>query len=48
MSNSVDNKIVNMQFNNKQFENGIQESTKSIKNLKKELDFKESAKSLSQ
>ena len=47
MSNSVDNKIVQMRFDNKQFENGVQTSTKSLKDLKKELNFDETIKSLS-
>jgi len=36
---SIDNRIVQMAFDNKQFENGIKESTKSLDNLKKGLSF---------
>lgn len=45
--NNVDNRVVEMQFNNKQFEENIQTSTKSLNNLKKGLNLDESAKSLS-
>jgi len=34
---SVDNRVVNMQFNNSQFESGIQESLSSLEKLKKGL-----------
>lgn len=34
---SVDNRVVNMTFNNAQFENGIKQSTQSIQNLKQNL-----------
>jgi hypothetical protein len=44
---SVDNRVVQMQFDNKQFENGIKTSTKSLDDLKKGLDLESSAKSLS-
>ena len=44
---SVDNRIVKMQFDNQQFENGIQTSVKSLDTLKKSLNLDESAKSLS-
>ena len=44
---SVDERIVQMQFNNKQFESGVQTSIKSLDNLKRGLDLNESAKSLS-
>ena len=40
MSN-IDNRIVQMQFENSQFEKGVKESTKSLENFKKTLDFKE-------
>lgn len=39
MSQSIDNRIVNMIFNNKQFEEGVAESTESLDKLKKGLDF---------
>lgn len=47
MSKSIDERIVQMKFDNKQFEDGIQTSTKSLENLKKGLNLNESAKSLS-
>ena len=47
MSNSIDNRIVEMEFDNKEFERNIQTSVKSINTLKSSLDFKESSKSLS-
>lgn len=37
---SIDNRIVNMQFNNKEFEKNINTSINSLDNLKKSLDFK--------
>lgn len=39
MSNSVDQRIVEMQFNNKQFESGIQTSLKSLDQLEKGLQL---------
>ena len=42
MSQSIDNRIVNMVFNNQQFEEGVAESTASLDNLKKSLDFSKS------
>lgn len=47
MSKNVDQRVVEMQFDNKQFESGIQTSLKSLDNLKKGLNLEESAKSLS-
>ncbi len=47
MSNSIDERIVNMQFNNKQFESGISTSLSSIEKLKKGMDFDGATKSLS-
>jgi len=44
---SVDNRIVNMQFNNGQFERGVQTSVRSLEALKKGLKLDESARSLS-
>jgi hypothetical protein len=44
---SVDNRIVQMRFDNKQFEDGVQTSIKSLDNLKKGLDMDESGKRLS-
>lgn len=44
---SVDNHIVQMSFDNKQFESGVQTSIKSLDQLKKGLQLEESAQSLS-
>lgn len=44
---SIDERIVDMQFNNRQFESGIKESLGSIDKLKKGLDFKDAEKSFS-
>ena len=46
MSN-IDSRIVDMQFNNRQFESGIQTSIKSLDQLKNGLKLDESARSLS-
>ena len=43
---SIDQRIVEMQFDNKQFESGIRTSLKSLASLKKGLNLDESAKSL--
>lgn len=43
---TIDKRIVDMQFNNQQFESGIQSSVKSIDTLKKGLDFTGTAKGL--
>lgn len=40
MSSTVDNRVVAMHFENKDFEKGVSESVKSIDNLKKSLDMK--------
>ena len=40
---SIDNRIVQMQFENKQFEKGIKQSIGSIDELKKKLEFKKYA-----
>lgn len=45
--NTIDERIVEMRFDNKQFESGVQTSLKSLDSLKKGLDLDESAKSLS-
>lgn len=47
MSNNIDERIVDMRFNNRQFEDNVQTSIKSLDNLKKGLNLGESAKSLS-
>lgn len=46
MSATIDQRIVEMQFNNSQFEKNIDASLKSIDALKKGLDFDKSAKGL--
>ena len=46
MADTVDNRVVEMQFDNKQFENGVQTSLKSLDKLKKGLDLDQSTKSL--
>lgn len=43
---SVDQRVVDMQFNNAQFEKGVGNSLKSLDSLKKGLDLDKSAKSL--
>ena len=43
---SVDNRIVQMQFENSQFEKGVKESLKSIEELEKSLEFKDAEKGL--
>lgn len=48
MSSSIDNRIVNMQFNNGQFETGVNQSIKSLDALKKGLDLSGSAKNLTE
>lgn len=45
---SVDNRIVQMQFDNQQFEKGVQTSIKSLNALKKGLNLNASAKSLNE
>lgn len=47
MSNNVDRRIVEMKFDNKDFEDNVQTSVKSLDKLKKSLDLEESAKGLS-
>jgi len=46
MTKKVDDRIVEMQFNNKQFESGVQTSIKTVEKLKQGLNLDESAKSL--
>lgn len=46
MSNIVDKRVVEMQFDNKQFESGIQTSVKSLDKLKESLNLEESANGL--
>lgn len=47
MSRNVDERIVDMKFNNSQFEKNIQTSIKSLDNLKKGLKLDDAAKDLS-
>lgn len=44
MPNSVDNRIVEMQFDNKNFEKNINQSIKSLQQLDKSLEFKDADK----
>lgn len=48
MSNTVDNRILEMQFNNKQFESGIQTSLRSLGQLEKGLQLKGAANGLAE
>lgn len=47
MTRSIDEHVVDMQFNNKQFENGIDASLRSIDKLKKGLNFGKEVDNLS-
>lgn len=46
MSTSVENRVLEMQFNNQQFERNIRQSTDSLDRLKKGLDLKEASNGL--
>ena len=46
MSQTIENRIVEMQFENKQFESGVKESLSTLDKLKKALNFDDSAKNL--
>lgn len=46
MSYEIDNRIVEMQFRNKEFEKNIKKSTESLEKLKSGLDLKGAEKSL--
>ena len=46
MSSSVDNRVVNMQFNNAQFEAGVKQTISSLDSLKQALKFNTAATSL--
>ena len=48
MSKQIDEKVVSMQFDNKQFERNVKTSINTIDNLKKSLDLKGASKSLDQ
>ena len=45
MSRTIDERVVEMQFQNDQFERGIKQSTKSLKNLKESLKLDDSVES---
>lgn len=46
MSSKVDDRIVNMKFNNAQFEKGVADTAKSLETLKKGLDLKNVGKGI--
>ena len=46
MSQTIDNRIVEMQFENKQFESGVQESLSTLDKLKKALKFDDASQNL--
>lgn len=46
MSSTVDNRVVEMGFNNQQFEKGVKQSTDSLDGLKKSLDLTEAARGI--
>ena len=46
MSNSIDERVVQMQFQNSQFEHGVKETLKSLDKLKESLKFDEAAEGL--
>ena len=46
MSNTVDERVVQMQFNNRQFESGVSESVRSLEKLKKGLQLDDATRSL--
>lgn len=46
MSQTIENRIVEMQFENKQFESGVQESLSTLDKLKKALKFNDASKNL--
>ena len=46
MSQTIDNRIVEMQFDNKQFESGVSESLSTLDKLKQALKFDDAAKNL--
>ena len=45
MSSRIDERIVEMQFDNKQFEDGVKETTRTLDNFKKQLKFEGAEKS---
>ena len=46
MSNSIDERVVEMQFDNKQFNSGIASTVKALGDLKRNLKFENSVKSI--
>ena len=46
MSNQIENRIVEMEFDNKQFEDGVKESLSTLDKLKQALNFKDAGKNL--
>lgn len=46
MAETVDNKVVRVQFDNQQFERGVRQTTLSLQNLKQSLKMDDSSKSL--
>ena len=46
MSETVDNKVVRVQFDNQQFERGVRQTTLSLQNLKQSLKMEDSSKSI--
>jgi tape measure domain-containing protein len=46
MAKSIDERIVDMRFNNQQFESRIKSSIQSLKNLKSNLDLRKAAKNM--
>lgn len=46
MTTTVDNRAVHMEFDNRRFESGVQDSLKSIDSLKKSLNFEGASKGL--
>lgn len=48
MSKTVDQRVVEMRFDNKQFESGVQTSMSTIEKLKQKLKFKDASKGLNE
>lgn len=46
MSSKVDDRIVNMKFNNSQFEKGVSDTAKSLQTLKSSLELKDAGKGI--
>lgn len=47
MSQTIDDRVVSLQFDNKQFEKGVGESLNTLEKLKESLDLKDAGKNLS-